>query len=256
MAILGIIICAGLVLVFRMIFLAHHDRLLYHHVTDKQIPDQFTNFRIFFISDIHRRRINKKTIEKIKEPIDIIIIGGDITEKFVPLQRTIKNIRRLKKWQQPIYFIWGNNDYEAQPDRLARMLRQENVIILTNSNDTIIRGNRTISILGLDCFTYGEPRLDLAMQGAQGSFMILLTHDPEAFYLLSDQELQSIDIALAGHTHGGQIRIMGVGPYERGGLDKYKNTKILISEGYGYSSLPFRLGTNSQCHVITFEKLT
>ncbi|PAV29521.1 hypothetical protein CIL05_11695 [Virgibacillus profundi] len=240
-------------LIIYMFFKAHHDTIDYRTILDERLPSNFNNFRIFFISDIHRRNINETTIKSIKQSIDAVIIGGDLTENGVPLKRTSENIKKLKRWNAPIYFIWGNNDYEEQPEKIHSMLLEENVTILANNHKDIVRGNETISLLGLDCCTYSEARIDLARKDAAGEYFILTTHAPKAFDELDSMLKNSIHTVLAGHTHGGQIRIFGYGPYERGGFQKSRYTNKLVSEGYGYTTLPFRLGTKSECHVITFS---
>lgn len=257
MGYLLIMISLGILLITYMVYLAHHDKINYTTIFDKRLPTSFNNFQVFFISDIHRRNINENTLQSITQKIDIIIIGGDLTEKGVPLERTKANIAKLKKkWNVPIYFVWGNNDYEALPEKIHMLLVKENVTILTNTNKDIKKGNSTISLLGLDCCRYKVARLDLAQQEAKGDYFILITHAPSAFIELDYPNQDKIHTVLAGHTHGGQIRIFGFGPYERGGYLKHRNTNTFISEGYGYSKLPFRLGTNAECHVLTFKENT
>lgn len=247
---------SGLVLIVYMVYLAHHDTIDYRTILDEKFPSGFHSFRIFFISDIHRRKLKPKTLSEISQVPDIIIIGGDLKEKGVPLERVRNNLALLKKWDRPIYFVWGNNDYEEEPEVLFQLLRNENVNIIANEGKSIEANNgESINLVGLDCCTYKEARFDLAMRGVeQRNYTILITHAPSAFYEMSQSERDEAQLVLAGHTHGGQIRLFGMGLYESGSFKKEKNTFILVSEGYGYTSLPFRLGTKSECHVLTFKQ--
>lgn len=238
-----------------MVYKAHHDTIAYLTIQDKQIPSEFNDFRIFFISDIHRRRINWQTLQTINEQIDIVLIGGDLTEKGVPLSRVQTNIRKLKEWNAPIFFVWGNNDYEANWQKLKQILVDEEITTLENTSVEINRNDQSISIMGFNCNKYREANYKLTTQNAQGDFRILVTHAPSAYYNLARDEQSEIQFVLAGHTHGGQIRIFGFGMYKSGGLTKHNRTYILISEGYGYSTLPFRLGTKAECHVITLSNV-
>jgi len=68
--------------------------------------------KLFFISDIHRRKIDTKLLNKIGHEVDMVIIGGDLAEKGVTLSRISKNVCNLSKLG-PVYYIWGNNDREA-----------------------------------------------------------------------------------------------------------------------------------------------
>lgn len=244
---------ACLLLTVYMIYQAHHDTIDYRTIYDERLPTEFTGFRIFFISDIHRRNISEQTLQSITESIDIVIIGGDLTERGVPLRRTKSNLKKLKKWHVPVYFVWGNHDYEAMPKKLYMLFVQEDVTILMNTNKDIIKGRAAISLVGIDCCKYGIPRLDLAWKDAKGEYFILLTHSPFAFTLLDPVIQKNIHTVLSGHTHGGQIRLFGFGPYKRGGLKKMQHTNVFVSEGYGYSKLPFRLGTKAECHVLQLK---
>jgi uncharacterized protein len=58
-------------------------------------------------------------------------------------------------------------------------------------------------------------------------------------------------VMLAGHTHGGQIRIGRFGLLEKGSFQTNSNRTKLISNGYGTTKLPLRLGAPSECHVLT-----
>ncbi|WP_040955459.1 metallophosphoesterase [Virgibacillus sp. SK37] len=244
----------GAILICYMLFLAHHDHVRYQTIKDERLPANFNGFKIFFISDIHRRSIRTTTLQTISSQINIIVIGGDLTEKGVPLNRVRNNIRKLKNMHAPIYFIWGNNDYEASPEKIKRILEQEDVHILLNTNKDLRRGDQIISLLGIDCCKYGNVNVELPMNESKGVYKLLITHDPSTYMGLDNKEKDMIHIVLAGHTHGGQIRIFGKGPYERGKLSKIRDTNVLISEGYGYTTLPFRLGTNAECHIIQLER--
>src|SRR5699024_10214274 len=105
-----------------MFYQSHHDIFNYLTIYDEQLPSAFNDFRVFFISDIHRRHVYERTLRSIKEDINVIIIGGDITEKGVPLERTKENLEKLKKWNLPIYFVWGNNDYEEDTEEHYHLL--------------------------------------------------------------------------------------------------------------------------------------
>lgn len=240
-----------------MYYKAHHDTINYSEIVNSKLPDSFDGFRIFFISDIHRRKINVQTIKKIKYPIDIVVIGGDLTEKGVPLKRTKENIQTLAQLHAPIYFVWGNNDYEVQPETLSKLLLEENVTILTNIHNVIKRHHHTVTLYGLNHYEieFNNRHDAIDTSELKGDYTILLTHVPHTYYQLKQDIQNEIDLVLAGHTHGGQIRFLGLGMYQKGGITKTRHTHILVSEGYGYTLLPFRLQTNAECHVITLKRM-
>ena len=81
--------------------------------------------KIFFISDIHRRKVSEKSYEQIQGKVDIVIIGGDLTERE-SLERVKDNIIELKKLG-PVFFVWGNNDYEVEVPLLDAMILNQGV---------------------------------------------------------------------------------------------------------------------------------
>ncbi|WP_138416911.1 metallophosphoesterase [Aquibacillus sediminis] len=206
---------------------------------------------LFFISDIHKRKIKKKTMRQIKERIDLVVIGGDLLEKGVDFRKVKKNLLLLHSCHAPIYFVWGNNDYEVNSLELEQLLQNHGVHVLRDKTVTINHGTTTINLIGLDYRKEHQANLDPLLMQATGDIQFLIAHDPNAFYSFTNQQAKQIDFVMSGHTHGGQIRVFGHGFYARGGLETYLNTPILVSEGYGYTKVPLRLGTNAQCHIIT-----
>ena len=242
-------------LIIYMVFTAHNDTIDYRTINDQQLPSSFNGLKIFFIADIHRRSVSENTLMSIKEKIDIVVIGGDLTEKGVPLKRTRSNLRKLKKLDAPVYFVWGNNDYEIQSDKLTTLLINESIIILKDSYVNITRNDDMISLIGFDYIGENEERIKIDWQDVKGNYCILLTHISSALYELEPNIQKNIRIVLAGHTHGGQIRFFGLGFYQKGGFHTHQNTKVFISEGYGYTMLPFRLQTKAECHVLTINNI-
>lgn len=237
-----------------MIFTAHHDTIDYRTIQDEELPESFNQHCIFFISDIHRRKINLHTLKGIKKDIHMVVIGGDLTEKGVPLERTRENLRRLKQLGAPIYFVWGNNDYEISPQLFNDLLKKENVKILKDSYIEMTRNGESFYVVGFDYHEDFNDRISIDWENIGEDYCLLLTHVPQDFYDLDFSVQKKIRTVLAGHTHGGQIRLFGLGFYQRGGLRTFHHTKILVSEGYGYTFLPFRLQTKAECHVLTFER--
>jgi uncharacterized protein len=233
---------------------AHCNKVTYTKLKFREFPKSFEEMSIFFISDVHRRKISKKIVNEVKGKADIVIIGGDLTEKGVPFARVAENIRHLKEIG-PIYFVWGNNDHEVDVHKLATLLTEEGVEILDNKA-VIFQSEKgeKIALLGVDDISKNRARLDLALldAGAEG-FRILVSHNPAIVGKI--QENQRISLVLSGHTHGGQIRFFSFGIYEKGGVRKTNGTTVVVSNGYGTTTLPFRLGTPAETHLITLKSM-
>ncbi|MGM8365320.1 metallophosphoesterase [Virgibacillus sp. W0181] len=243
-----------LILIFYMIYKAHYDIINYQTIVDNKLPTAFNGMSIFFIADIHRRLIKDATLNKISHPIDFVMIGGDLTEKGVPFERTRKNITKLKRWNVPIYFVMGNNDYEVLPGTFETLLQQEGVVVLKDDFTQIHKRTSSIYLYGFDYDPDHANHLFVNWDKESVAFRILLTHTPRSFEELPHEIQNKFNIVFAGHTHGGQIRLGPLGLYRNGGLSNVGDTNVLISEGYGYSLLPFRLQTTAECHVITLKE--
>lgn len=252
---LGLFIVLGsCFLLIYMYRLAKMDQVIEHTFCFKNFPSSET-LTIFFISDIHRRMISEEIIKRVKGKADLVLIGGDLAEKHVSMERIKENLVRLNS-VGPVYFIWGNNDYEVDRHELDALFMEMGVHELLDTSvlfETSDGGK--IRLLGIDFYDEEEHtgRLDLAMEEVEEeSFKLLASHTPEI-----EKEIDKsygIDLVLSGHTHGGQIRIFGMGKYKLGGIDRKEDTIILTSNGYGTSLFPLRLKAKPETHLIRVKK--
>ncbi|WP_187143755.1 metallophosphoesterase [Bacillus tuaregi] len=250
--ILTIGILLGVCLLFYMYKEAFADKVVYHQLEFSSFPESFGKVRLFFISDIHRRRITENLMEQVQGKVDIVIIGGDITEKGVPMERVKENLLQLKRLGQVI-FIWGNNDYEVDVAYLNSLFLNLDIKVLVNQSIPFEdgKGNRFF-ILGVDDLSTNQADIDQALINTdKESFKILISHNPEiSRKLRSDQGIQ---LMLSGHTHGGQIHLLGFSLYEKGALKIEPNRTTLISNGYGTTGVPLRLGAKAETHILTIQ---
>lgn len=247
-----IIILIIIMLLLWMLKEAFMNKVVKQELHFSTFPASFGKKTIFFISDIHRRVISNKIISEVKGQVDMVIIGGDLAEQGVPMQRIEENIKKLT-CLGPTYFVWGNNDYEIKYHELVSTLMGQGVKILKNTAVVFEsdEGDK-ITLLGVDDLTLERDRLDLALMDAeQKSFKILASHNPEIMKKIIPD--YGISLVVSGHTHGGQIRIFGLGLYERGKIKKINQTILLNSNGYGTTSIPLRLGAPAECHLITIK---
>jgi uncharacterized protein len=171
---------ALLLLFTYMLMEAHRNRVCELELTFPNFPESFGHVTIFFISDIHRRKISKSLLKKIKKKPDLVIIGGDLTEKGVPFSRVSKNLELLSSLA-PTYFVWGNNDYEVDYHQLDALLLEHGVKILDNTATYFeSEQGEKIVLLGVDDLKERRDRLDLALLDAGNEgFKILACHNPK-----------------------------------------------------------------------------
>ncbi|KZZ86498.1 metallophosphoesterase [Bacillus sp. SJS] len=249
-----IYLIAGAVLVLFMtsvMFIkAHGNRLDRQKLQFQDFPSGHGELSILFISDIHRRRVSERLMAKLPKKPDLVCIGGDLTEKGVPLERIRRNLRRLGE-EGPVVMVLGNNDPECDLLELKSLLKEENVKLLENQAHSIPSiSEKKISLLGVSEIKFGWDRLDQALKESKNAdFRILLCHNPDIDKQINKEH--GIRLVLSGHTHGGQIRLFGFGLYEKGKLHNKAYGAQLISNGYGTTQLPFRLGAPAEAHFIT-----
>jgi predicted MPP superfamily phosphohydrolase len=85
--------------------------------------------------------------------------------------------------------------------------------------------------------------------------VILLAHEPDIFATLPDR----VALTLCGHTHGGQIRILGYSPrvpsrfgnrYAYGHV-REGGRELVVSGGLGTSKIPVRFGVPPEIVEVT-----
>ncbi|PGL71384.1 metallophosphoesterase [Bacillus sp. AFS055030] len=247
-----IFILLGLLLLVYMFREAHLNIVRKHEFSFSNTPLE-KPIRLFFISDIHRRKIHSSIISRMTNQVDLVIIGGDLLEKGVPLERIEQNIRKLSSLG-PVYFVWGNNDNEIEKKDIEAIFTKWNVVVLKNSSVMVNHLQKEWALIGVDDLKTGEVDLDLAFQDVkQNAFKLLVSHNPRILKLLEMEH--GVSLVLSGHTHGGQIRIFGYGPYEKGKTHVYEGITQLISNGYGTTSLPLRLSARPETHFIEIKSI-
>ncbi|MFP7472096.1 metallophosphoesterase family protein [Niallia taxi] len=247
-----LMILAGIALIVKMHKNAMEDNLKYEMFYFPNFPMTFKEITIFFISDIHRREVSPAIVEEAKGIAELVIIGGDLLEKGVQFDTVRSNLRKLKEIG-PVFFVWGNNDYEADIEKLKELFSEENVTVLDNRSVSFTSPKKQKwHLAGIEDRSLEHDDLEMALQGIKKSdFKILVSHNPKVMEDLTDDD--GVTLVLSGHTHGGQIRILGFGPYEKGTTKVIGKTTILVSNGYGTTSIPLRLGAKPETHIIKIQ---
>lgn len=231
-------------------------------------PEGFNEVRFLFVTDLHRRLIPKDIRKEIRQiitqkNIDLVFIGGDITEKRVPLQRVQDNIRFLSSLA-PSYFVWGNNDYSGDYRALDIMLREEGVTVLDNRAVSFEAGQDRLWLVGVDECALKRDQLKMALADIeQPGYRLLLAHNPIIVKKIKAED--QIKGVMSGHTHGGQICLPWLGPislplgsfYRKYVAGEYTlqqgQLKLFVSKGVGTSALPLRLLARPEIHIFTMK---
>ena len=222
--------------------------------------------RMAFASDFHAGpTTSARTLEMACEALavlepHVLLLGGD----FVSVRAN--DIDRVTPLLEAIpaplgkFAVLGNHDLRANYRVIVERLERAGVTMLTNARSTLALPFDDVTICGLDDALRGDPRADEAMDGApESGTRIVLMHAPGSLHAIGDR---SFDLALCGHTHGGQIKLPWgkaiVVPegrlnrqYQAGNyaLPPDGARRLLVSRGVGCSLLPLRLFAGPEVHL-------
>jgi uncharacterized protein len=245
---IGLVII-GTIIVSSMYLNAHRNHLLEHHVyTERGIEE---SKQIFFISDTHNRNISKRLLQKLQAyPVDWIIIGGDFADKRTSVQKIEGNLKKLTAIA-PTFFVWGNNDEEVGEETIRQLMKKYGVTIVENES-VILTSDQNVFRLSAVDFHEKEGKVEQALSDCKTEEVLLfVAHNPQEFEYV--QYISKPLIMMGGHYHGGQIRLGKYSVFPKGSFDEQNGVYTLISNGYGTTLLPLRLGAPVQTHILTIK---
>ena len=158
-----------------------------------------------------------------------------------------------------MFWVFGNHDRWVHPQMAATILGDTSARLLVNEQVEIERGESSILLVGADDYLTGVPRIPNLVRCRMGP-TILLSHNPDHVGALSERgQLGLFDLALCGHTHGGQIQLPIVGAplynvrHDRfgEGLVMENRCSVYTSRGIGVVELPYRIGCRPEATIIT-----
>ncbi len=209
------------------------------------------SLRAVHISDLHMHQKNRfmARVAKLVNSFnpDFIFLTGDLVEHKNELPVCIEWLKELK-CKFCTYFVPGNWEHWSGTLRsgLISTLELIGIRTLNNYGETIDWNGGKIYIAGIDCVYCGRPEPGKAFKARPKDICtIALSHAP-----LGVEHLIPFnpDLVLSGHTHGGQVRVPGIGAlktppasgrYEQG-LYKVGSTKLYVNRGIGTSIYPVR----------------
>jgi predicted MPP superfamily phosphohydrolase len=219
--------------------------------------------RVLLLSDIHAgypdmppERLARIVAAANQIHPDLILLAGDYHGGKLfdwPGMRVEAAVGPLAALRAPlgVYAVLGNHDTSRWTPWAFE--RQGSPHPLVNAHVDV----GPLVIAGLDSAAH-EPDMAAALAGiAPGRPVLLLMHEPDQ--LLDDAPGRPV-LALAGHTHGGQIVLPLLGPAGRllwspqpcrRGLCTLGGTRVYVTSGVGTSWLPMRIGVPPEMVLIT-----
>ena len=196
----------------------YSPRLERHDLILPRGGDGLAGLKIGFITDTHvgpfiAIRDLERAIDLVRaEAPDLILLGGDyISESPRYAPETASVLAGLLS-DTPLggYAVIGNHDLAVSRTRVQEALATVGIPLLRNQTTIISFAGSELAIAGIDETLLGDPRpAETIRQAPPGVPVLALWHEPQ----FAEQAAALGAFAqLSGHTHGGQIRIPGIGP--------------------------------------------
>jgi predicted MPP superfamily phosphohydrolase len=214
--------------------------------------------RVAFLSDFHTgahagdvARLQAIVAEAAAQRPDLALYGGDFVNMIpygggrVPPHVTAGILGRLPA---PCgrYATLGNHDRNYGQDEVAEALRANGIAVLFDATQEFYFHGSAITIFGIHDARRERPTAHALLGRLRPDRpAIVLAHDPYWFAHLP----LGPHLMLAGHTHGGQIRLPVVGALRNAshaplrwsyGLIEEQGRRMYVTSGLGCSTVPLR----------------
>jgi len=287
----GSLILAAAVICVAYSYFIEPNRLVVtrEEIRIKDWDPAFDGLRIALISDIHGGS-NGASAENIRRVVettnaenpDLIVLLGDYVSQGATRQpsheRPLKmamsevadNLAGLHA-KYGVFAVLGNHDGSYGDDEVAaeltrvgyRVLQNEIVVIQQNGTPLRLFGLKDhLKLASWERFD-GMVRSTIAANPKEGQILVL-EHSPDILYVLNYWKDLNPDLklVLAGHTHGGQVRLPILGApfvpsavgqrYAKGHVEE-EGIHMFVTSGVGTSILPFRFMVPPEVAIVTIR---
>ncbi|HUA15784.1 MAG TPA: metallophosphoesterase [Verrucomicrobiae bacterium] len=238
-----------------------------------RLPKSFSGFRIALISDIHfgpfmgRAGVGRAVrLAQTFSPDLLVLVGDFVSHPFgqsngaAGAHHAEPCADVLATWKGvPMAAVLGNHDWWNGAEIVTGALAERGITVLRNQSIAIERGGDRLWIAGVDDVYEGHADLPRALSSVPNSeATLLLAHEPD----FADYAARfPIDLQLSGHSHGGQVRVPGIGPIvlpELGrkynnGWYRSGNLQIYTNRGLGVIDPPVRFNCPPEVTHITLK---
>jgi len=234
-------------------------------------PKELDGLTIALISDVHagspyvgKARLRKLVARVNAAQPDLVVLLGDyviqtvVGGRFMPPEDLAAILKDLRA-PLGVHAVLGNHDWWLDGGRVRRAFAEAGIGVLENETIRLSRGGRAFRVLGLADHIERKPDPVGPLKGVPDSEpVIALIHEPDFFPEIPDR----IALTLAGHTHGGQVRLPLIGSpivpsaygqrYARG-LIREGEKQLYVTSGVGTSIIPVRFGVPPEYVILTLR---
>lgn len=219
--------------------------------------------RLVQLTDIHagiymtREEIRRWATLAIGLQPDLFVLTGDfISNSMAFLPGCVEEVARVRT-RFGTFATLGNHEHlYGDLAKIEATLREHGIPLLTNAHRIIQAGQGPFAVAGIDDLQWGAPDLGAALLGLDPAIpTLLLSHRPEIF---PQAAARGIPLTLAGHWHGGQVKLNLPGrsisfahyrtPYPEG-LYRIRQSHLYVSRGIGTTGTPVRLNAPPEITV-------
>jgi uncharacterized protein len=190
---------------------------------------------------------------------DLVALTGDFvnrsSQEAVALAPLLAPLRSARFG---MFACLGNHDYgDRTGNSIANTLEKSGIELLRNSATPIAKN---LVVAGIEDTFCGRPDTERAMESVPTrAACIFLTHNPTGVWKVTDRSC----LALAGHTHGGQVRIPFLAPQLPVGMagfpmvegwGTFDRAQLFISRGVGLMHEPLRFRCRPEVAIITLKR--
>lgn len=199
-----------------------------------------------------------RLVDKINEEnADIVVFLGDLIDdqENSPIKTNlITEAFKSIKANYAKYSIMGNHDYGGYAEQIYKEIMFDSGFNLLINTDSYI-DDLNLKFVGIDDYFFGKPDTNMMKMYLEKENIILLTHAGD----IVDRCLGTYDLALSGHSHGGQINIPFIRDFVTpDGAEKYvkgyyEEQKIYATSGIGTTKIDARLFNFPEIVAITLN---
>lgn len=240
----------------------------------KRLPEAFEGFRIAQLSDLHcgpyvgRAGVARAVSLALSFAPDLLALTGDYVSHPLTLRNGPAGARHVEfcaevlgqQKQLAMIAVLGNHDHWNDAGIVAEGLKDAGVTVLRNASTSLERGGSRIWIAGIDDAFVGQADLRSTLRGVPSSeATVLLAHEPD----YADHSSRfPVDLQLSGHSHGGQVRLPGIGapilpPMARRypmGLYRVGMLQVYTNVGLGVVNPPVRFCCPPEVTFLTLRR--
>ena len=216
------------------------------------LPAGLDGYKIVQLSDFHLYPFTaidliEKTVVRTNELApDLVVLTGDyVLETAASIFDLAPELAKLNP-RHGIFAVLGNHDHWTEAAVVKQGLAEQGIELLHNRG--VLLNESQFLLAGVDDLWSGTPDIEGALANwREGVPTILLAHEPDfADQFLGDGRIQ---LQLSGHTHGGQVRVPGVGPIVlprygqkyHNGLYQVGPSQVYVNRGIGIIGPAVRL---------------